>query len=144
MATHEQIAMTLEALQATHPKELFHTMDLNQAGIGAVLRLVYESEETVTAGKIADFMGVSTARVAVLLKKMAAQGLIIKESDAKDGRVTVVRLSEQGTARVEAMRSHLYTHIGAVIDKVGMERMQEFITISGEIRDAVTKLNFDL
>lgn len=143
MATHEQIAMTLEALQATHPKELFHTMDLNQAGIGAVLRLVYESKETVTAGKIADFMGVSTARVAVLLKKMAAQGLIIKESDAKDGRVTVVRLSEQGVARVEAIRSRLYTHIGAVIDKVGMERMQEFITISGEIRDAVTKLNFE-
>lgn len=140
MATHEQIAMTLEALQATHPKELFRTMDLNQAGIGAVLRLVYESEETVTAGKIADFMGVSTARVAVLLKKMAAQGLIIKESDAKDGRVTVVRLSEQGTARVEAIRSCLYTHIGAVIDKVGLERMQEFIAISREIRDAVANM----
>lgn len=142
MATPEQIKMTLDALQATHPKELFRAMDMNQVGIGAVLRLVYEAEDTVTAGKIADFMCVSTARVAVLLKKMAAQGLIVKETDAKDARITVVRLSEQGTERVEAMRSRLYAHIGAVIDKVGMDRIQEFVSISQEIRDAAMKLDF--
>lgn len=144
MATPEQIELTLEALQATHPKELFHAMDMQQAGIGAVLRLVYESEETVTAGKIADFMGVSTARVAVLLKKMVAQGLIIRESDARDARVTVVRLSEQGSRRVEAIRTHVYTHIGAVIDKIGMDRMQEFIAISREIQAAAVKPDFDM
>lgn len=144
MATSEQIELTLKALQAARPKALFCTMDSNQVGIGAVLHLVYESDGTVTAGKIADFMGVSTARVAVLLRKMAAQGLIIKESDAKDARVTVVRLSEQGCERVKAMRANLYAHIGMIIDKVGMSRMQEFITISQEIRDAVTKSDFDM
>ena len=142
MATSEQISATLEALQSTHPKALFHAMDMQQVGIGAVLRLAYESQETVTAGSIADFMGVSTARVAVLLKKMVQQELIVKESARHDARVTVVHLTDKGRARVEKMQAHLYANIGKVIDKIGMERMEEFIAISLEIRNAMEKPDF--
>ena len=142
MATSEQIRATLEALQATHPKALFHAMDMRQAGIGAVLRLVYEAREPVTAGNIAEFMGVSTARVAVLLKKMVQQELIVKEAARHDARVTVVRLTDTGRARVEKMQAHLYANLGRVIDKIGMERMEEFIAISREIRDAMEKPDF--
>ena len=59
--TPEQVDTIVEALQAAHPKALFQTIDETQAGIGAVLRLLYESEETVTAGKIAEYVHVSTA-----------------------------------------------------------------------------------
>ena len=142
MATPEEIRATVETLQTTHPKELFHAMDMQQAGIGAVLRLVYESREPVTAGNIAEFMGVSTARVAVLLKKMVQQELIVKEADEHDARVTVVRLTDKGRARVEKMQAHLYANIGRVIDKIGMERMEEFIAISLEIRNAMEKPDF--
>ena len=142
MATSEQISATLDALQSTHPKELFHAMDMQQAGIGAVLRQVYESQDPVTAGNIADFMGVSTARVAVLLKKMVQQELIAKEAARYDARVTVVHLTEKGRARVEKMQAHLYANIGKVIDKIGMERMAEFITISQEICNAMEKPDF--
>ena len=144
MATSEQIKATVEALQSTHPKELFHAVDMQQAGIGAVLRLVYESQDPVTAGNIADFMGVSTARVAVLLKKMVQQELIVKETARHDARVTVVRLTDKGRARVEKMRDHLYANIGRVIDKIGMERMAEFIAISQEICNAMEKPDFSL
>lgn len=142
MATSEQIRATLEALQSTHPKALFHAMDMQQVGIGAVLRLVYESQEPVTAGNIADFMGVSTARVAVLLKKMVQQELIVKEAARHDARVTVVRLTDKGRARVEKMQAHLYANIGKVIDKIGMERMEAFVAISREICNAMEKPDF--
>lgn len=144
MATSEQMHFILEALQTTQPRELFRAMDMQQAGIGAVLRLVYESEDAVTAGKIADYMGVSTARVAVLLKKMAQQGLIFKESDKNDARVTVVRLSEKGRARAEQMRAHLYASLDSVIDKIGMARLEEFIAISQQIRESLEAPEFDL
>lgn len=144
MATSEQIRMTVEALQATHPRELFRAVDMQQAGIGAVLHLVYESKDPVTAGNIADFMGVSTARVAVLLKKMAQQELIVKETAEYDGRVTVVRLTDKGHQRVEKMRAHLHASIGSVIDKIGMERLNDFIAISREIRDTLQKTDLPL
>lgn len=137
MATPEQIEEISIALSSSHPKALFRAMDETQAGIGAVLRLLSESEGTVTAGKIADFMNVSTARVAVLLKKMAAKDLIIKESYADDARVTVVRLSPKGVQTAANIRNNMHTHIGAVIDKVGMERLLEFVDISRDIRTAM-------
>lgn len=144
MATPEQVEIIVDALQAAHPKELFQTIDETQVGIGAVLRLLYESEETVTAGKIAEYMHVSTARVAVLLKKMVAKDLIVKQADSNDARVTVVRLSEHGREVVESMRGEIHAQFGAVLDKVGMDRMLEFVSISRDIQNALKETHLAL
>lgn len=94
MATQEQIRRIFQKMRESHPKEFFHHMDETQAGIGAVLRLLYIEKKPVTAGKISDTLGISTARVAVLLRKMESRGLIIKEKNPLDARVTIVRLTD--------------------------------------------------
>lgn len=137
MATPEQIEKVMFTLSSSHPKDLFRAMDATQVGIGAVLRLLSESEETVTAGKIADFMNVSTARVAALLKKMEVKELILRESSADDARVTVVRLSSKGEDTAARIRENMLANISAVIDTVGMERILEFAEISKEIHEAM-------
>lgn len=137
MATPEQIETVLHALEDSQPKHLFRTIDISQAGIGAVLRQLTEATDTLTAGKIAEEMNVSTARVAVLLKKMAAKGLILKEADVCDARVTVVRLTPKGRETAASLRSHICSHIGEVIDTVGMDRMLEYVEISRQIQDTI-------
>ena len=97
MATEAQIETVLKRVEKARPAHFFKCMDEVQVGIGAVLRLLYKSEETVTAGKISDVLEVSTARVAVLIKKMVSKGLITKEQGVKDARVTIVRLTDFGT-----------------------------------------------
>ncbi len=134
MATTEQIETVLELLKDSHPANFFKRMDETSAGIGAVLRLLYEAGRTVTAGQISNFMNVSTARVAVLLKKMDAKGLITKETGSADARTTVVKLSDLGYETAEKMRADMYSQVGTVIDKLGMERVVEFAAISKEIR----------
>lgn len=89
-------------------------------------------------------MNVSTARVAVLLKKMVAKDLIVKEVDANDARVTVVQLSEHGRITVETMRNEIHRQFGTVIDKIGMERMMEFVAISREIQNALKETHLTL
>ena len=134
MATQEQIKTLLDELLQADPTDFQKRMDEVSYGIGAVLRFLYFSEGTVvTAGKISEYMGISTARVAVLLKKMTAKGLIEKEHDAADARVTVVTLSDTGRAAVEKMRGNLYAHIGKLIDGIGMDRMMEFVEVIKEI-----------
>ena len=99
MATKSQIEMVLRELKKIHPPHpvgLLQRIDETQEGVGAVLCLLHESDETVTAGRVSEVLGVSTARVAVLLKKMAAKRLITKGHDPADARVTVVSLTEQG------------------------------------------------
>ena len=137
MATREQIETLLEQLIQSPPSEPFQRIDQNAAGIQAILKYLSETDEKVTAGKISDHIEVSTARVAVLLKKMAAKGLIEKEHDPKDGRIVVVKLSDKGRQTADTIRDNIYQHIGEMIDKVGMERMLEFAAISNEIHSVM-------
>lgn len=139
MATREQIEMVLDKMEKANPVEFFKKVDETQAGVAAVLRLLYESSGVVTAGKISELLNVSTARVAVLLKKMVNKGLITKEQDAADGRVTIVKLTELGNTIVCEMREDMYAQVGHIIDVVGEERVMEFISIAEEIRVAAKK-----
>ena len=84
MATPEQIASILSQLVALHPADCFKPIDAANAGLGAVLRLLYLADQPVTAGTISEKLHVSTARVAVLLKKLVAKGLVTKGRDPVD------------------------------------------------------------
>ena len=142
MATIAQIERMLAELERIHPVAFFRRMDETQAGIGAVLRLLYTSEEEITAGKISEVLNISTARVAVLIRKMAAKGLITKARSSADARVTMVGLTELGVKTVEEMRREMYRQMGLVIDAVGEERLREFLEIAAEIRAAVNPPQF--
>lgn len=138
MASKEQVEQILKLFENVRPNGFLNEVNKVQAGIGAVLRFLNETEGTVTAGKISDFMGVSTARVAVLLKKMAAKDLIVKENDASDARVTVVKLSDHGRETVKAMREDLCNQISEMIDKIGMDKMLGFINTFEEIKSIMS------
>lgn len=144
MATDKEIELILEKLEQNHPADFFKKINKGAAGIGAVLRYLNDAEKIVTAGDISRFMNVSTARVAILLRKMELKGLIVKENDIHDARVTAVMISEYGKDTVKEMRAELYSQIGVVIDRIGMERMIEFISISSEIRAVVKAPSIDL
>lgn len=134
MATAEQIKLLMELLREAGPADYFKTLDQRQMGMEAILHMLLESGETVTAGSISEEMNVSTARVAVLLRKMAEKGLVTKETDTADARVTVVRLTEAGRKTAEEKRSMAFGQMGAVIDRVGMDRMLEFAAVLKEIK----------
>ncbi len=146
MATNEEIETLLQKLKKAPPSECFQNFDMNTVGIRAILKMLSETDEKVTAGKISEKMNVSTARVAVLLKKMVAKGLIEKENDEADGRVVLVKLSESGKQAANDLKKDMYTKIGNVIDKIGMERMLEFAAISKEIHSVISASNkeFDI
>ena len=143
MASSEQIATLLEQLEKAPPSEPFQHIDKNTVGIRAILKYLSETNARVTAGNISEHLKVSTARVAVLLKKMEAKGLIEKLQDSGDGRVVIVRLSEQGRQTAAAAAEEVYRSVGEMIDKVGMDRMLEFAAISNEIHSIMKKSDVD-
>lgn len=143
MATEAEITRLLEQLQQAPPSAGFKNIDRNTAGIRAILKYLNETRTTVTAGKISETMGVSTARVAVLLKKMVDKGLIEKTGDPSDARVVVVRLSEAGVKEAARIRQGIRNQIGLMIDRIGLERMLEFTAISKEVHAVMKAQEFD-
>lgn len=142
MAQKEQIELVLSRMKQARPAEFFKCMDETQAGIGAVLRLLYESSGTVTAGKISDVLKVSTARVAVLLKKMSAKGLITKERGVLDARTTVVSLTPVGEQVIGELLDQLYRQVGLAIDTVGEQRLLDFIATAEELGNVIGPYEF--
>lgn len=90
-----------------------------------MLRFLHGSSDNVTAGDISEFMHVSTARVAVLMKKMSAQGLITKEGDARDARITIVRITPKGEEKVQQIHDAIYAQVNDIIDRVGMKKIMD-------------------
>lgn len=142
MATKEQIERIVEKLEEAKPEEFFKCISESQAGIGAVLHLLSTETNEVTAGKISEALNISTARVAVLLKKMVAKELITKEHSATDARVTVVKLSAAGKKAIMDMQEERSQKVGLVIDVIGEEHLTEFISIANEIRSVISPPRF--
>lgn len=142
MATTEQVELVLEHLEEANPSKFFQRLSEGNAGAAAVLRFLHGSSDNVTAGDISEFMHVSTARVAVLMKKMSAQGLITKEGDARDARITIVRITPKGEEKVQQIHDAIYAQVNDIIDRVGMKKIMDFITISDEIKTVVSSRNF--
>ncbi len=140
MATKEQIDYIISELPKSHPDNFFKIFNDSNTGIGFAIKLLYSAEDNrLSAGAISEAMGVSTARVAVLLKKMEGKGLITRESDSTDARVTVVCLSGAGKNVAEQMQENMLKHISYVIDQVGMEKLKQFIELSVEVKAAMAE-----
>lgn len=141
MATQKEIETLLKAMHKAPPSEHFQRIDKSTVGICAILKYLSENGEQATAGEISKGIGVSTARVAVLLKKMNAKGFIEKQGDPTDGRIVLVRLTERGRDTSNQLRRDMYAQIGALIDRLGMERLMQFAEISREIHSVMKSMN---
>lgn len=138
MATKEQAEWLARELSGSYRSAFFKNFDGAGAGIGFALKLLYVAESNrLSAGALSEAMGVSTARVAVLLKKMEGRGLIVKKHDRSDARVTVVCLSEAGRLAAEQTETTVLHCMSNLIDRIGMEKLQQFIALSAEVNAAM-------
>lgn len=134
MADIKDVEFVFRRLSESQPREFNSKISDTHAGIGAVLKYLDESDKRVTCGDIAKKMNVSTARVAVLLKKMAAKDLIERNIDKDDARIIYVTLTEKGRETIAQIRDLIIDHLSKIIDVMGMEKIRTYIELSDEIK----------
>ena len=137
MSTREEALELLLKLRSCRPRSFFGKVDESQRGTGFVLGYLRESEHEVVSGELARELGVSTARIAALLKTMEKNGLIVRQRSAEDARRTVVKITRAGIEYNERIREFIISRMELLIEKVGAEELEEFIRISDKIRDAL-------
>lgn len=138
MATNEEILSFVKRFFESMPRPFMTKMDKTNFGTGLVLRYLAEVGRPVSAGEISRYMNVSTARVAVILRTMSDKDLIVKQGDVSDARKTLISLSENGKEHIKKTRAELMELMTEVVNKVGIERMEQFLEISKEINAAVS------
>lgn len=101
----QEVKKIIEDFKETYPKDFFKILDKNACGICFVLNYLSSHNEECYSKDICHESGLSSARVAVLLKKMEAKDLIRKSDSKDDGRFTIIRLTSNGKKEIERMQN---------------------------------------
>ena len=144
MADEKDIEYVFNKLNEAQAGELNTRMNDTNAGIGAVLKVLDEAKDSVTCGEIAKKMRVSTARVAVLIKKMVAKNLIERNCDKLDARIIHISLTQDGRRMIDELRGLISLHLSRVIDALGMDKIKTYIETGEEIRRVADEVRPEL
>lgn len=137
MATREEAMSFIERIHGNPSGETFRKFNNDNAGIHCMLRYLATLDKPVSAGEISEFMNVSTARVSTLLRKMYDKGYIVRKKSTEDARKLMISLSNRGRQEDRKCTDEMIEIFRKIIDKVGKDRMEDFISVSHEIRDIV-------
>lgn len=135
MISDDEVREIIKKLEAIKPKKLIDDCHVNKEGIMHALVYLYTSKEPVSAGDISKQLGVSTARVAVILRKMQEKGDITKETDPKDARKVVISITPKGREVIEQRKRMFFNDIRDMTEKIGKERFYEFLDILSEVHE---------
>ena len=137
MSTRDDAQRFLSELKACRPRSFFGKLDETQRGISFVLAYLEETSGEVIAGDLARVLSVSTARIAAMLRTMEKNGLITRGTSAEDARRTVVNITPEGVVYAEKVRESILEKVELLVDRVGMEDLEEFLRISEKMKKAL-------
>ena len=72
----------------------------------AVMRLLHNSRQKMTAGELSSRLDMATSRIAAVLGSLQKKGLLERESDEEDRRRVMVSLTEAGDRLCEKRKRH--------------------------------------
>ena len=133
MSTREDAKAFLNELYSSIPKSFYSKIEMTQRGFGFILDYLEQAEGEVVAGDFAKKMNVSTARVAVLLKKMEENGFVIRRTSSKDARRTVVEITPAGAAFVDDLKEQALSRVELLLEQVSKEDLDTYVRISRKI-----------
>ena len=132
----QYLELAEELLRVTHPKgkrpPLHRVADFDHMKDMA-LRYLYESGGETTPRELAEAFDISSARVTKVLGDLEAEGLAVREGDARDRRRIIVRLTDRGRLELEARQMMVREHVACVLEALGPEDAPEMVRLMGRL-----------
>lgn len=133
MKKEELLNDIIGAFKGVNKAKLFSNLQINFKGENFLLAHLFESGGESAPGKLAEFLNVSAARIAAMLRSLEGKGLVERVVDKKDRRCVTVKITESGIHLVGKLRAEMHTHASDMIDKLGEEDCTEFVRILKKI-----------
>lgn len=135
MSERETANQILNGLYESIPRDFMDDIGVASKGMGFVLIYLSGAKGETVSGDIARELGVSTARVAVLLGSMEKYGYITRK---KEGRRTVVGITPLGMEYAEKIREQIVSQTVFLIQKLGTDDFYELIRILTRIKTTLS------
>ena len=98
----------------------------------AVMRLLHNSRQKMTAGELSSRLDMTTSRIAAVLGSLEKKGLLERENDAVDRRRVLVSLTQAGEALCEKRKAHFKSKIALLLSMLG-DDAPEFVRLLGRV-----------
>ena len=98
----------------------------------AVMRLLHNSRQKMTAGELSSRLDITTSRIAAVLGSLEKKGLLERENDAVDRRRVLVSLTRAGEALCEKRKAHFKSKIALLLSMLG-DDAPEFVRLLGRM-----------
>lgn len=85
-------------------------------------------------------MGMESTSLSRILKTLEHQGLISKESDPKDKRSVVLKLTPAGIEKRNTARDVVLKFNEAVSSRIGADATQQFLDVLNSVNDVVEEI----
>ena len=102
---------------------------------GVLYRLYAGGEESVLAGELARSMGLTSGRIANILKQLEAKDYVVRAAGTTDRRKVYVTLTESGRAFIEQAYADNIREIADRLSKLTEEEAAEYIRILGKLQE---------
>ena len=129
MATIEEINNIKRLIENNKSTHKFEKIQLHRMGIEGVLKLLYESDKPLKSIELCNKLNISSARMAVIIKKLESRELITKNISINDARVIQIELTNKGKIKYNELQD-IFTSIASNIsDNIGYNKLKEFTNI---------------
>lgn len=140
MITDEELLETLGKIREFRPARVFNQIDGSTAGMRFVLVYLSEHSGDIYASTIARELGISRARMGVLISKLISKGLIEKTISTTDARIEVIGLTALGRQKIENAHTQMLSNLRQVIEEVGLEEINKFLITSAKIKRVLDEM----
>ena len=103
------------------------------SGEDGVLLWLYMQGRDALAGELARAMGLTSGRIANILKKLDEKGYVTRTTGTTDKRKVNITLTQAGRERIEQQKQKEIERYNAVLEKLGEEDAAEYIRITKKI-----------
>ncbi|SHJ65644.1 DNA-binding transcriptional regulator, MarR family [Anaerocolumna jejuensis DSM 15929] len=114
----------------SHSKDFFSAVEpINKGEDGVLLWMHYNKKNNVFAGELAENLGLSSGRIANILKNLEKKKYIVRGSDAKDMRKVSVILTDNGRVHITGVYQKAIDQHEKIFRALGERDSLEFIRI---------------
>lgn len=124
-------------------RRIMQSMDGGFKGMTPImieLKKAKENNKEVNAGDLAEKFDVSTARVATIINTLEDKGFIIRKKSERDGRLTIVELTNAGEDEIVRIDKISTDLIGKGIDGISDSDLEIFFKVLYEFTLNINKL----
>lgn len=101
MKYKEKALHLIKEIVIKKPFELFFKITSNNQGMNQILTMLNSNEKLYTPGELAKISNLTTARIAVVIKKLIKLGYVEKIRSMTDARVSYIVITLKGKTFIE-------------------------------------------